>query len=41
MGIRLLEKFAAVVSVLVIGGWTVFWVVQVIDVLEFLEMAYG
>lgn len=36
-----LEKAALVVSIGVIGGWSVFWVVQLIEVLEILEMAYG
>lgn len=37
----LLEKVAVALSVLIVGGWSVFWIVQVIGVLEILEMAYG
>ena len=36
-----LEKVAVAVSVAVLGGWTVFWILQVVGVIEFLEMAYG
>ena len=37
----LLEILAIFFSIALLAGWTVFWVVQVIDVMEFLEMAHG
>ena len=36
-----LEILAIFSSVALIVGWTVFWVVQVIAVIEFLELANG
>ncbi|MGI9627326.1 MAG: hypothetical protein ACR2QM_10860 [Longimicrobiales bacterium] len=36
-----LEILAICCSVALLTGWTVFWVVQVIDVMEFLELANG
>ena len=36
-----IEKVALVVSIAVILGWSAFWIVQLIEVLEILEMAYG
>ena len=36
-----LEILAILFSIALLGGWTSFWIVQVIDVMEFLEMAYG
>ncbi|MEM7364434.1 MAG: hypothetical protein AAF525_10455 [Pseudomonadota bacterium] len=41
MSKSLLEKIAIGVSCVVLAGWAVFWVLQVLGVLEFLEMAYG
>ena len=41
MNKSLLEILAISVSIALLAGWTVFWIVQVIDVIEFLEMAYG
>ena len=32
---------AAGFSALVLAGWGVFWVLQVVDVIELLRMAYG
>jgi hypothetical protein len=37
----LFEKIAAIVSVSIIAGWLVFWVVQAIGVWDMLTMAYG
>jgi len=36
-----LEILAIFSSVALLAGWTAFWVVQVIDVMEFLELANG
>ena len=36
-----LEIVAIGASVAILAGWAVFWVVQVLDVIEMLEMAYG
>jgi hypothetical protein len=36
-----LEILAILSSVALLAGWTVFWVVQVIGVMEFLELANG
>lgn len=36
-----LEILAIFSSVALLAGWAVFWIVQVIDVMEFLELAYG
>ncbi|XOV89891.1 MAG: hypothetical protein ACFHX7_08380 [Pseudomonadota bacterium] len=37
----ILEKTAMVLSVAIIAGWSVFWVMQVMDVIETLRLAYG
>ena len=37
----LLEILAIFFSIALLAGWASFWIVQVIDVMEFLEMAYG
>ena len=36
-----LEIVAIGTSVAVLVGWTAFWILQVMDVIETLEMAYG
>ena len=36
-----LEIVAAGASVAILAGWTIFWILQVLDVIEILEMAYG
>lgn len=36
-----LEILAIFYSVALLAGWAIFWAVQVIDVVEFLELAYG
>lgn len=36
-----LEILAIIFSVALLAGWTVFWIAQVMDVMEFLEMANG
>ena len=41
MNTSTLEKLAIGVSIVSIVGWGIFWIVQVISVIEFLEMAYG
>jgi hypothetical protein len=35
------EKIAAVVSGAIILGAVIYWIVQIIDVVKLLEMAYG
>lgn len=35
------EKLAVTVSVSIIVGWAIFWIVQVIGVIEMLELAYS
>lgn len=37
----LLERIAIGLSLVILGGWTIFWIVQIQDVLELLELAYG
>ena len=41
MNTSTLEKLAIGASIVSIVGWGIFWIVQVISVIEFLEMAYG
>ena len=41
MNTSTLEKLAIGASIASIVGWGIFWIVQVISVIEFLEMAYG
>jgi hypothetical protein len=36
-----IQIIAAASSVTLLAGWGVYWIVQVIDVLALLEMAYG
>ena len=36
-----LEQLAIAACGTVLGGWLIFWIVQVIDVIELLQMAYG
>lgn len=36
-----LQIIGATTSLALLAGWGIFWLLQLIDVLEFLEMAYG
>ena len=36
-----LEIVAIGASVAILAGWTAFWILQVLDVIEMLEIAYG
>ena len=36
-----LEIVAIGTSAAALLGWTIFWIIQVMDVIELLEMAYG
>ncbi len=36
-----LQLAAAVVAISIVGGFAVYWSVQIADVLEMLELAYG
>ena len=39
MSSRLLNKIASVVSLGILLGWSVYWVLQIIDVFELLRIA--
>ncbi len=41
MNKKMLEKVAVGLSCVIIFGWGVFWVLQVIAVRELLKLAYG
>lgn len=41
MNIAWLERTAIGVSAVIIAGWLVFWVIQVMGVIELLRIAYG
>lgn len=36
-----LERTALCVSAVIVAGWLVFWVIQVMGVIELLRLAYG
>ena len=41
MNNQLMERLAIGINAAVIAGWLVFWIIQVIDVIELLQLAYG
>ncbi|MEO2176490.1 MAG: hypothetical protein ABGY96_20615 [bacterium] len=41
MNKKKLEKIAIGLSCAIVVGWGIFWVLQIIDVREMLELAYG
>ena len=41
MNKKVLEKIAIGLSCVIVAGWSVFWILQIIDVREMLALAYG
>jgi len=41
MNKKVLEKAAVGLSCVIIFGWSIFWVLQIVSVREMLKLAYG